>query len=356
MISNGEPFMKQLRLIVLVLAVAGIVVSFLALREHYRTGTSPCRINERWDCGVVNQSPYAVLGGVPVAALGIAGYALIAALCLRRKTRWLFPAVLIGLGFALYLTYVEAYVLRVWCVFCVGSLTIISLISLLSLILVLQQRRLTKEGAAATTEQNYSTRLQLWAGVAFLFLAILAVLMFRLSERGLSARNQPSSLESFLADRARALSIPVRARMLENPLPSAPALIARGRDHWADHCATCHANNGSGDTEMGRNLYPKVPDMRGRRSQSLTDGDLYYIVRNGIPWTGMPAWGNADLGDLDSETWTLVLFIRQLPRLTPADEAAMEKLNPKSAMEREEEQQEEDFLDGKTQPEKKHEH
>jgi uncharacterized membrane protein/mono/diheme cytochrome c family protein len=348
--------MKLLWLGVLVLAVLGIVVSFLALREHYRTDTSPCSINEKWDCGVVNQSPYAVLAGVPVAAIGIAGYSVIALLALRRKARWLAAVVFVGLGFALYLTYVEAYVLKVWCVFCVASLTIISLISILSIILALRNWGRLDENRISAVEKPRSRATQFWAWIVLAILAICAILFFHLSEHGLSARNQPSALESFLADQARVLAIPVKARKLENPLPPSPVLIARGRDHWADHCATCHANNGSGDTELGRNLYPRVPDMRGARTQSLTDGELYYIIRNGIPWTGMPAWGNADLGDLDSETWALVLFIRHLPKLTSAEETAMEKLNPKSTMEREEEQQEEDFLNGKPQMEEKHDH
>ena len=348
--------MKLLRLGVLVLAVLGIVVSFLALREHYRTDTSPCSINEKWDCGVVNQSPYAVLGGVPVAAIGIAGYGVIALLALRRKARWLAAVVLMGLGFALYLTYVEAYVLKVWCVFCVASLTIISLISVLAIIFALGNWRRSDGSRVSAVEKTRSSATPLWAWMVLAILAICSVLIFRLGEHGLSARNQPSSLESFLGDHARVLAIPVKARKLENPLPPASVLVAQGRDHWADHCATCHANNGSGDTEMGRNLYPRVPDMRGARTQSLTDGELYYIIRNGIPWTGMPAWGNSDLGDLDSESWALVLFIRHLPELTSAEETAMEKLNPKGTMEREEEQQEEDFLNGKTPMEEKHDH
>jgi uncharacterized membrane protein/mono/diheme cytochrome c family protein len=348
--------MKLLRLGILVLAVLGIVVSFLALREHYRTDTSPCSINEKWDCGAVNQSPYAVLGGVPVAAIGIAAYGVIALLAFRRKARWLAAVVLMGLGFALYLTYVEAYVLKVWCVFCVASLTIISLISVLAIIFALRSWRRSDESRISTVEKKRFSATRFWVWIALAVLAICAVLIFRLGEHGLSARNQPSVLESFLADQARVLAIPVKARKLENPLPPAPVLIARGRDHWADHCATCHANNGSGDTELGRNLYPRVPDMRGARTQSLNDGALYYIIRNGVPWTGMPAWGNRDLGDLDSETWELVLFIRHLPKLTPAEETAMEKLNPKGAMEREEEQQEEDFLNGKTPMEEKHDH
>lgn len=348
--------MKLLQLGVLVLAMLGIVVSFLALREHYRTDTSPCSINEKWDCGVVNQSPYAVLAGVPVAAIGIVGYGVIALLALRRKARWLAAVVLLGLGFALYLTYVEAYVLKVWCVFCVASLTVISLISVLSILLALRNSRRSDEIRVSAPEKKRFSASRVWAWVVLAILAIGAILIFRLGEHGLSARNQPSSLESFLADQARVMFIPVKARKLENPLPPAPVLVARGRDHWADHCATCHANNGSGDSELGKNLYPRAPDMRGARTQSLSDGELYYIIRNGVPWTGMPAWGNADLGDLDSETWALVLFIRHLPKLSAAEETAMEKLNPKGTMEREEEQQEEDFLNGKAPVEEKHDH
>ena len=102
------------------------------------------------------------------------------------------------------------------------------------------------------------------------------------------------------------------------------------------------------ETAIGKNLYPKTPDMRGPETQSLSDGELYYIIRNGVRMTGMPAWGNAEDGDHDHETWMLVLFIRHLPQLTADEERAMEKLNPKSAAEREEEQEEEDFLNGKT--------
>ena len=117
-----------------ILAIFGMVVSALALREHYRTeGDSPCSINERWDCGIVNHSPYAMLAGVPVAALGIFGYFLMAALAWRRAYRLVLAVVLAGLGFSLYLAHVEKDILGVWCIYCVISLGIISLIALLSL-------------------------------------------------------------------------------------------------------------------------------------------------------------------------------------------------------------------------------
>jgi vitamin-K-epoxide reductase (warfarin-sensitive) len=122
-----------MRWVLVVLAVVGIASSALALREHYRTDTSPCSINDRWDCGIVNHSPYAVLRGVPVAAIGIAGYLLLAALALRRLYRLMLVAALAGLGFSLYLARIEARVLGVWCIYCVISLGAISLLSLLVL-------------------------------------------------------------------------------------------------------------------------------------------------------------------------------------------------------------------------------
>lgn len=117
-----------------VLAVLGMIVSALALREHYRTeGDSPCSINERWDCGIVNHSPYAMLAGIPVAVLGIAGYLLMGVLAWRRSYRFLSATALAALAYSLYLAHIESYVLGVWCVYCVISLGTISLITLLSL-------------------------------------------------------------------------------------------------------------------------------------------------------------------------------------------------------------------------------
>ena len=129
-----------MKYLLLVLAVLGVIVSSLALREHYRTyGDSPCSINERWDCGVVNHSPYAVLAGIPVAALGIAGYILMGVLALLRSYRLLLVPTFAGLAFSLYLANIEAHVLGVWCIYCVMSLGIISLMSLLTLGTVVAQ-------------------------------------------------------------------------------------------------------------------------------------------------------------------------------------------------------------------------
>jgi vitamin-K-epoxide reductase (warfarin-sensitive) len=123
-----------MKYVLVLLATLGIIASSLALREHYRTeGDSPCSINERWDCGIVNHSPYAMLAGIPVAVLGIAGYLLIGALAWRRAFRLLLAAALIGLAFSLYLARIEAHVLGVWCIYCVVSLGDISLITVLAL-------------------------------------------------------------------------------------------------------------------------------------------------------------------------------------------------------------------------------
>ena len=122
-----------MRWLLIILTLIGIAASSLALREHYRTDTSPCSINERWDCGIVNHSPYATLGGIPVAVIGIAGYFLLGVLALRRAYRSLLAAAFPGLAFSLYLAHIEAHVLGVWCIYCVASLGVISAISLLAL-------------------------------------------------------------------------------------------------------------------------------------------------------------------------------------------------------------------------------
>jgi vitamin-K-epoxide reductase (warfarin-sensitive) len=129
-----------MKYLLLVLALFGVIASSLALREHYREyGDAPCDINAHWDCGVVNHSPYAMLAGIPVAALGIAGYILMGTLAFLRSYRLLLLPTFAGLAFSLYLANIEAHVLGVWCIYCVISLCIISLMSLLNLGTVIAQ-------------------------------------------------------------------------------------------------------------------------------------------------------------------------------------------------------------------------
>lgn len=162
---------------------------------------------------------------------------------------------------------------------------------------------------------------------------------------GVSARDQPTAIEESLARAIRHLAIPLRQRQITNPLPMTPEALAEGRMHWADHCATCHGNDGRGQTEIGRNLYPKAPDMTLGKTQKLTDGEMLAIIKNGIRLTGMPAWGDPASQD-DTQNWKLIHFIRHLPKVTPEELDQMKSMNPVSPMGRKEEQQEDDFLNG----------
>jgi len=122
-----------MRWVLIVLAVAGIAASALALREHYRTDASPCSINERWDCGIVNHSPYAMLHGIPVAVIGIAGYLLLGVLAFGKAYPWMLPLVTGAFAFAVHLADIESMVLGVWCVYCVISLGVITLMTVLAI-------------------------------------------------------------------------------------------------------------------------------------------------------------------------------------------------------------------------------
>ncbi len=128
-----------MKYVLLALAILGIAASSLALREHYRTDVSPCDINERWDCGIVNHSPFAMIWGVPVAVIGIAGYFALGILSLRRAYRLMLAGALAGLTFSLYLAHIESHVLGVWCIYCAISLGTISLITLLLIATVVSQ-------------------------------------------------------------------------------------------------------------------------------------------------------------------------------------------------------------------------
>jgi mono/diheme cytochrome c family protein len=189
--------------------------------------------------------------------------------------------------------------------------------------------------------KSFCTRLILLLALpAVMLLAALAWLI----STGLSARTEPGAIETRLARTALRLAIPNNAAKLTNPMQATPELLVEARRHFADHCAVCHANDGSGATEMGQKLYPRVPDMRSAGTQNLTDGELFYIIENGVRFTGMPAWGTG--GTEDHDTWHLVLFIRQLPHLTPDDMSDMKEHNPRSPADMKEEQLENDFLNG----------
>jgi mono/diheme cytochrome c family protein len=177
-----------------------------------------------------------------------------------------------------------------------------------------------------------------------LVLIIGAGLAWMALRGGISARMEPSNLEIQLAGKGRLFGLR-EFRDKKNPVPSTQEIVAEGRAHFADHCAGCHANNGSGDTEMGRHLYPRAPDMRLPATQTLTDGELFGIIENGIRLTGMPAWGDQS-AESQRSSWYLVDFIRHLPQLTPAETLEMEQLNPRGPDEWREQQDENNFIHG----------
>lgn len=157
-----------------------------------------------------------------------------------------------------------------------------------------------------------------------IFLALLVVgvwILVAMVRHGFSAREKPWRVEAFLARNVRRMAIPSGANKLENPLRSSSEILAEARDHFADHCAICHGNDGQGNAVIGRNLYPPAPDMTQAGTQRLTGGELFYIIKNGIRFTGMPAWEEEHT---DEETWKQVLFIRHLPNLTPEELEMME--------------------------------
>lgn len=186
-----------------------------------------------------------------------------------------------------------------------------------------------------------------WTVVVLTLAALVAVPGAVLLHGGISARPEPGAAEAAVARHLRSWLIPSSARQARNPLPVGPRVLADGRAHFADHCASCHANDGSGDTSLGRKLHPRAPDMRGPLTQALTDGELFYIIENGVRLTGMPAWGGAGKPE---ESWKLVHFIRHLPALNQEERAEMEQLNPRSAAEWRELQEEAEFLQGTGRP------
>ena len=187
--------------------------------------------------------------------------------------------------------------------------------------------------------------LKLAAWVAAIALVIAVAIMLIVQGRGVSARPEPSAIEKRGALFMRSWLTPSTYKGLKNPVSDTDDNFAAAREHFADHCATCHANDGSGNTEMGRSLYPKAPDMRLPRTQQLSDGEIFYFIENGIRLTGMPAWATGT-PEGERASWQLVNFIRRLQELTPDDIAAMEKFNPTSRAQLEEEKKIDDFLNG----------
>jgi mono/diheme cytochrome c family protein len=193
-------------------------------------------------------------------------------------------------------------------------------------------------------------------GILFAIAVTVAVgLALIRQSRGFSTREQPTAMEVWVAQQARAMAMPAEAKSKINPIENNPEVLAEARAHWADHCFSCHANDGSGDIALGKHLYPPAPDMRLPATQQRTDGELFYIIQNGIRLTGMPGWSSGSPHD-EEDSWKLVHFIRHLPQITLEEKKAMEKMNPKSPDELLEEQEEEKFLRGEDSHEPTPEH
>ena len=184
---------------------------------------------------------------------------------------------------------------------------------------------------------------------ASILLVIAGVLFVRLTRYGLSVHDEPTKAEAVMARALRRWASPADLRKRKNPLPASPDVLAQARSHFADHCAVCHGNDGKGHTTLGQNLFPRAPDMTLEATQSLSDGELFAVIENGIRLSGMPGWGNGT-EESARESWGLVHFVRNLSKLSEADLREMEKMNPMTLEQFEQMKEEEAFLEGESAP------
>ena len=168
---------------------------------------------------------------------------------------------------------------------------------------------------------------------------------YQLFTTGFSAKTEPHALEVWAARQIRHLAIPIEMRNAQNPVPLSPGVIKESLAHFADHCAQCHANNGSGETPIGKNVNPRALDLRLPEIQSMSDGEIFWVIHNGIRFTAMPAWGEGAPAE-DKDSWKLVHFIRHLSQLTPEELDQMKELNPTAKKDLEEGAAFDQFLQG----------
>jgi mono/diheme cytochrome c family protein len=183
-------------------------------------------------------------------------------------------------------------------------------------------------------------------GLVIAALVMMAALVGYARVTGLRARATPMRAEAALAAFVRSWSMTAADRDRANPVARTPEVIRTALEHFADHCASCHANDGSGSTTLGKSFFPPAPDMRAEATQGLTDGELFYIVEHGIRFTGMPAWSTGT-ADGERASWELVHFIRHLPDLSPEELEIMQGINPRPPSEIREEIEAERFLEGR---------
>ncbi|HWS72449.1 MAG TPA: c-type cytochrome [Thermoanaerobaculia bacterium] len=185
--------------------------------------------------------------------------------------------------------------------------------------------------------------------VAAVFVVLAVVALTTTLRYGFSAHDEPTAIERAMARTVRHWAVPSDLRDRKNPIPLTPEVLTESRAHFADHCAGCHGNDGRGKSGMGASMYPKTPDMTLAATQSLSDGELFSIIENGVRLTGMPGFGSGT-AESAAGSWSLVHFIRHLPKLMPEEVAAMEKLNPKSPEEWQEMQDQQSFLESDESP------
>ena len=177
-------------------------------------------------------------------------------------------------------------------------------------------------------------------------LVVLAGLAgYAIVRRGLSTHAEPSGIEETIARAMRHWATPTAVRNRSNPLAPSADVLEEALHHYADHCGNCHGSDGRGDTEIGRGLYPRAPDMRASDTQSLTDGELFSIIEHGIRLTGMPGWGNGT-PEGERQSWGLVHFVRRLPAMTPEDVERVDALSPRTAQQWQELEETRRFLAG----------
>ena len=192
--------------------------------------------------------------------------------------------------------------------------------------------------------------------VVFMTIAALgAAALVYVRTTGLAARAEAGGFEARLARAARSFAVPRDVRDLSNPVPQTTEVLAEGLAHYADHCAVCHGNDGRGNTPVGQGTWPKAPDMREAATQRLSDGELFYIIEQGVRFTGMPGWSTGT-PEGAAASWHLVHFIRQLPRMTPDELERMGTLTPRSPDEIRQEIEAEQFLQGGDPAAPVHEH
>jgi cytochrome c553 len=182
-------------------------------------------------------------------------------------------------------------------------------------------------------------------GFVAVIVGLLAVALAATLRHGFSARDEPGRMEVVMARAMRHWAVPSDLRERGNPVPLTPEVLDEACEHFADHCAVCHGNDGKGKSGLGAQMYPRTPDMTLAETQKLSDGELFSVIENGVRLTGMPAFGSGT-AESAAASWSLVHFIRHLPKLTPEEIGEMERLNPKSPEELQEMQKEADFLTG----------